>query len=414
MAKSKRKREDLQDEDTSGLNNAKGLVHSYSSNSYSSRRTVWAKAIIDECVKESVSNPQKKFRNGIKHVIHVDVELKTKFQQHIFENQNADKKVFFSAKRDPSNNADLPPNCVWESLFERDFIDLVDTTEGLICFDKGSKDPVFVLLPRNKQTLGCRDPHLFLEALKHVESQKGKKTTVRGIKREVVYEKNTVDANYVSTGVAANRGGRGLYQKDVNSEVCDRHLKRMTRFIEHQCDRYLDKKVKNALQKVIEKIDYDVHNIETLKKQKTETTEDGEIREIATKLKCNERPPFFPSMATGRNTTLQIHTDEDAFFSVVCIYRENDVGVKLSNQKGRRSIKRSYLKEESDVLKYFTFSTGLTVALRSGDILMFNPQIEHCISSNTDVCKEDDVFCTSHYFKSMVLGLNNNNIKFEE
>ena len=119
-------------------------------------------------------------------------------------------------------------------------------------------------------------------------------------------------------------------------------------------------------------------------------------------------------MATGRNTTLQIHTDEDAFFSVVCIYRENDVGVKLSNQKGRRSIKRSYLKEESDVLKYFTFSTGLTVALRSGDILMFNPQIEHCISSNTDVCKEDDVFCTSLYFKSMVLGLNNNNIKFEE
>ena len=59
MAKSKRKREDIQDEDTSGLNNAKGLVHSYSSNSYSSRRTVWAKAIIDECVKESVSNPQK-------------------------------------------------------------------------------------------------------------------------------------------------------------------------------------------------------------------------------------------------------------------------------------------------------------------------------------------------------------------
>ena len=71
----------------------------------------------------------------------------------------------------------------------------------------------------------------------------------------------------------------------------------------------------------------------------------------------------------------------------MCIYRESDVVLKRSDPKH----KVSYLKKECDVLKYFTFSTGLTVALRSGDILMFNPQIEHCISSNTDVCKEDDV-----------------------
>ena len=50
--------------------------------------------------------------------------------------------------------------------------------------------------------------------------------------------------------------------------------------------------------------------------------------------------------------------------------------------------------------------------MRSGDILVFNPTIPHYVSSTTDAYKNDDVYCISHYFKSLIAGRNNNDIEF--
>ena len=48
--------------------------------------------------------------------------------------------------------------------------------------------------------------------------------------------------------------------------------------------------------------------------------------------------------------------------------------------------------------------------MRNGDILIFNPVIEHCISTKTDEFQNLEVFCVSHYFKTLLCGRNNNDI----
>lgn len=47
-------------------------------------------------------------------------------------------------------------------------------------------------------------------------------------------------------------------------------------------------------------------------------------------------------------------------------------------------------------------------------LLLFNPQEPHCISTNSDECDDDGVMTTSHYFKRNMVGLNDNNLEFEE
>jgi hypothetical protein len=49
---------------------------------------------------------------------------------------------------------------------------------------------------------------------------------------------------------------------------------------------------------------------------------------------------------------------------------------------------------------------GMAVALRPGDFLLFNPQEPHSMSS---CCKSgDEIFCISSYFKTGVVGFNDN------
>ena len=65
------------------------------------------------------------------------------------------------------------------------------------------------------------------------------------------------------------------------------------------------------------------------------------------------------------------------------------------------------------VIKYFSFDNRVTVALRNGDILVFNPTIKHCISSKTEDYQEKEVFCVSHYFKTLLCSRNDNSIIFQ-
>ena len=59
---------------------------------------------------------------------------------------------------------------------------------------------------------------------------------------------------------------------------------------------------------------------------------------------------------------------------------------------------------------YFCFPRlGIAVALRPGDLLIFNPLEPHAISSR---CNNDDqIFCISMYMKSAIVGLNDNSIE---
>ena len=49
----------------------------------------------------------------------------------------------------------------------------------------------------------------------------------------------------------------------------------------------------------------------------------------------------------------------------------------------------------------------MAVALRPGDILIFNPREEHAISSRCE--NREETYSISFYLKTAIVGLNNNN-----
>jgi hypothetical protein len=75
----------------------------------------------------------------------------------------------------------------------------------------------------------------------------------------------------------------------------------------------------------------------------------------------------------GRNYYLNSHLDEDFFYSLTTI---------ASTWGLRRDIDRYSM--EAEVSNYFTFAEeGIAVALRPGDMFLFNPLYQHCLSSRT-------------------------------
>jgi hypothetical protein len=57
---------------------------------------------------------------------------------------------------------------------------------------------------------------------------------------------------------------------------------------------------------------------------------------------------------------------------------------------------------------------GIAVALRPGDMLIFNPKYHHRLSSYTCTYQNKDVYFMLLYIKSAVVGKNNNSIPLND
>ena len=113
---------------------------------------------------------------------------------------------------------------------------------------------------------------------------------------------------------------------------------------------------------------------------------------------------IYGSLASSKNFYLNTHTDEDFFYSLTTV----------ASAKGLRPDIDRY-SMDAPVCNYFTFAEqGIAVALRPGDMLLFNPTYQHCISSRTSIYEGEDVFCLSLYLKSAIVGKNDNNIPLTE
>ena len=100
---------------------------------------------------------------------------------------------------------------------------------------------------------------------------------------------------------------------------------------------------------------------------------------------------IYGAFACGVNVYLNAHTDEDFTYCATSVYM------------------RVRYRFSQDIVAYFAFlKLGIAFPLRPGDVLFFNPKEDHCISSH---CKdEDDIYCMSLYFKTDIIGLNDNSI----
>jgi hypothetical protein len=97
------------------------------------------------------------------------------------------------------------------------------------------------------------------------------------------------------------------------------------------------------------------------------------------------------SLACGKNYYLNSHVDDDFFYSLTTVASE------------------SGLKEDMD--KYdMNAKVCIAVSLRPGDMLIFNPLYQLCLSLQTSEYHGLDVFCLSLYLKTAVIGRNDNSI----
>jgi hypothetical protein len=72
-------------------------------------------------------------------------------------------------------------------------------------------------------------------------------------------------------------------------------------------------------------------------------------------------------------------------------------------------------KLHAEVSNYFVFpEQGIAVALRPGDMLIFNPKYHHCLSSCTCAYQNKDVYSMSLYLKSAAVGKNDNSIPIND
>ena len=115
------------------------------------------------------------------------------------------------------------------------------------------------------------------------------------------------------------------------------------------------------------------------------------------------RYSFMPSMSFGINNFLPLHIDKDLFLSVLHVHSDFDL----------TAVSSAKYPLHSGIVKYFAFDNAVSVGVQSGDLLIFNPTINHCISTSSENYSNNMNYCISHYFKTAIASRNDNSIKFE-
>ena len=317
-----------------------------------------------------------------------------------FKSTFKDRVIWFSAKESINNETEFLMQQMDEKYLMIDLrsnphISFLDTKSGGISYS-GTKFK-FILLPR-EQSISYERLESFLIGLNEMKMNKSSLASNRGSKHKVLFEDSY--SNYVDLGIGVSRFMPGIYKKKIHG-VSDLHIENVNKyfkFVQECVTKHLPLCLLKRFNEVLNIVgleDFDTVEVYAEKKKLRGTC-------VESINKCFKHS-FMPSASFGSNNLLPLHTDQDMFLSIVQVHALSDV----SSQNGSSSYDMS-----CKVAKYFTFDDGESVALRSGDILVFNPTIPHCVSSTTNEYQNDKVFCISHYFKSLIAGRNNNLIEF--
>ena len=106
---------------------------------------------------------------------------------------------------------------------------------------------------------------------------------------------------------------------------------------------------------------------------------------------------LWSAIACCENVFLNVHTDEDSSLSATMVIPKEGI---LKCEDGNTTT------------HYFCFpSYGAAIPMKPHEILLFDPTIEHCISSG---CNNNYYYCLSFYLKTAIVGGNNNMLPMNE
>lgn len=110
---------------------------------------------------------------------------------------------------------------------------------------------------------------------------------------------------------------------------------------------------------------------------------------------------FSSAISVSKNYMSSAHTDNDFFFSTLTL--RHACSSKLFDGKDMNSA------ENPPPAHHFIFPTlGIAVAVRPGDVLVFNPTVFHACSLKLNEYAGVDVFVSTIYLKTAVVGGNDN------
>ena len=314
------------------------------------------------------------------------------------------KEILFSGKNEDEDECQFVANqLLIHSLMMRiknnPSIRTIDTVMGGVYYHDTKL--MFILIPR-KFSIGISSPHLFMNSLNEIQGRKPPFSSNQGKSCRVLFEIET--SNYVDLGVGVSRFCRGLYKKIING-ASDNSIKTVQSYfnsVEGICQKFLPQCLLQKLNDTLNDIQLeDFNELRTYKQKK-----DNKYADNSNYTDNNNESKsftFMPSTSFGINNFLPLHNDKDMFLSVVHIHSKLDL----------HSLSKDKYTMKSDIIKYFTFDNSVSVGLRSGDLLIFNPTVDHCISTTSSKYKFENNYCISHYFKTAVASRNDNSIKFD-
>ena len=266
------------------------------------------------------------------------------------------------------------PNAIDNGIMLSAMEDLkvIDTIFGAR-MESAAGDTVFTLIPRHDAIHKMTHVKKTIASLYALDDAK-RAAEVRGKTRMTVAEDN---GKYVTVGLKPNRGSVGVSEIwPQKLSIADRNsIRKLMARCEEAAKGYIPSNELRGL-RIAQVL--------------------GEWKEISG-VSSN---PIWGSLACGRNYYLNSHVDEDFFYSLTTVTSEHG----LQQDIDRYSM-------DADVSNYFTFAEqGIAVALRPGDMLIFNPLYHHCLSSRTSAFQSMDVFCLSLYLKTAVVGKNDNSL----
>ena len=279
-------------------------------------------------------------------------------------------KVFFSGTTIPTLQTFIANSLNLSAVTD---LKVVDSKDGAR-MELSNGDTVFTLIPRQDAIRGLTNVNNTLAALYALE--KGKKSAeTRGKKRIPVAEDN---GKYITIGLKPARGRAGILESwptNLSNDERNTITKLMTN-CEEAAKGYI--------------FSHELRGMEVARMLGGWIPQGYET----------SSQKIWGSLACGKNYYLNSHTDEDFFYSLT---------TTVSALGLREDIDRYAM--DAPVCNYFTFAEqGVAVGMRPGDMLLFNPLYQHCLSSRTSMYESNDVFCLSLYLKTAIVGKNDNTL----
>lgn len=308
-----------------------------------------------------------------------------------------EKQTYVDAKK-KNNKNDVNSDRYYINIHDSDFITVIDTKKEACCVDENAHTLVWHKAERD-DWLNQDKFDLVVKSLSDLSLTKKEGKGLRGKAKKEIFELHHCEEssttcnksnNNISVGTFAPRNKKGLQEKYIKNYTDTPNASVMW---------LLSKRITTRIKSIFPSC-----VISVLNKTLNEIGVQAQMMNKGKKRKIGDHfLNYLPSYCSGGNVHLPFHVDDDAVWSVIIVFRECDVGSKK-------------LYVDLPVIKYFTFENGQSVALRSGDLLLFNPRFHHCISTNVDGWEDvdnGDVYSLTYYLKTKVVSLNDKDLEFK-